>query len=48
MIEIHPNPVESISDANQALNPQEFSSLMHKVQHFIEWQKAYASTTPAY
>ena len=48
MVEIHPNPIESISDANQALNPQEFSNLMYKVKHFIEWQKTYANTTPAY
>lgn len=48
MIEIHTDPQQSLSDANQALNPQQFSSLMHKVQHYIEWQKAYANTTPAY
>jgi 3-deoxy-7-phosphoheptulonate synthase len=48
MIEIHPNPVESISDANQALNPEQFSNLMQRVQHLIEWQKVYANTTPAY
>lgn len=48
MIEIHPLPEVSISDANQALNPQQFSNLMHKIQHFIEWQKTYANFSPTY
>lgn len=48
MIEIHPTPEESVSDANQALNPEQFSNLMHKIQHFIEWQKVYANSSPAY
>lgn len=48
MIEVHPQPHKSLSDANQALNPQQFSDLMRKVQHFIEWQKSYASPSPAY
>jgi 3-deoxy-7-phosphoheptulonate synthase len=48
MIEVHPDPEKSVSDANQALNPQQFSNLMHKVQHYIEWQKAYANTPSAY
>jgi len=48
MIEVHPEPQQSLSDANQALNPLQFSNLMHKVQHFIEWQKAYANHSPAY
>lgn len=48
MIEVHPEPHKSLSDANQALNPRQFSNLMHKVQHFIEWQKTYANPSPAY
>jgi 3-deoxy-7-phosphoheptulonate synthase len=48
MIEVHPDPKKSLSDANQALDPQQFSNLMDKIQHFIEWQKAYANPSPAY
>ncbi len=48
MIEVHPNPQKSFSDANQALNPQQFSHLIRKAQHFIEWRKAYANPSPAY
>lgn len=48
MIEIHPEPQKSLSDANQALDPQQFSGLMNKALHFIEWQKAYANHSPAY
>jgi 3-deoxy-7-phosphoheptulonate synthase len=48
MIEIHPNPPKSFSDANQALNPQQFANLMHKINHYLEWQKAYANTPHAY
>ncbi len=48
MIEVHPDPQKSLSDANQALNPQQFSNLMDKMHHFIEWQKAYANPSPAY
>lgn len=48
MIEVHPHPQKSVSDANQALNPQQFSNLMHRVQHYIEWQKTYANSPSAY
>ncbi len=40
MVEIHPNPEKAWSDADQTLNPQQFAELMHKFNHFIEWQKS--------
>lgn len=38
MIEVHPNPENAWSDADQTLNPEQFLTLMHKVNHFIKNQ----------
>ncbi|MEJ2635065.1 MAG: 3-deoxy-7-phosphoheptulonate synthase [Calditrichia bacterium] len=35
MVEMHPRPESSWSDANQTMNPQEFSDLMEKFNYFI-------------
>jgi len=48
MIEVHPNPPKSFSDADQALDPKQFANLMHRINHYLEWQKAYAKTPHAY
>ncbi len=47
IIEVHPHPDASWSDPEQALSPQQFAKLMHKINHFIQWQKDYASFAPA-
>lgn len=43
MIEVHPRPDEARSDAGQTIGAEQFFQLMQKVNHFIEWQKSYAS-----
>jgi len=39
IIEVHPHPAQARSDADQALNPQQFAHLVRKVRQFIAWQK---------
>lgn len=41
IIEVHPHPEESWSDADQTLGPDSFSRLMHKINDFISWQSKY-------
>ncbi len=48
IIEVHPRPEESRSDAGQTIGPAQFSRLMNKIRHFIEWQKAYAEAAHTY
>lgn len=45
--EVHPYPERSWSDPKQALSLEQFSILMDKVNHFIEWRKQYADFTSA-
>ncbi len=45
MIEVHPHPEESWSDADQTLSPEEFHRLMLKIKHFVEWMHAYEETS---
>ncbi len=47
MIEVHPHPEKSWSDPQQALSLEQFSILMDKVNHFIEWRERYANFTSA-
>lgn len=47
MIEVHPEPDKAWSDAAQALSPEQFTHLMDKIHHYLEWQKAYADFEPA-
>ncbi len=39
MVEMHPRPEEALSDADQSLNPDQFTRLMRKLNHFVQWQK---------
>ncbi len=41
LIEVHPHPEEAWSDAEQTLDPQEFSRLMRKINHFVSWMLNY-------
>jgi 3-deoxy-7-phosphoheptulonate synthase len=41
LIEVHPKPQEAWSDADQTLDPQAYKRLMHRINHFIEWQSFY-------
>ncbi len=48
IIEVHPQPLESWSDPDQALYPEQFARLMRKINLYIEWQKEYADFAPAH
>lgn len=48
IVEVHPRPDESRSDARQTIGAQQFAQLMHKIHHFVDWQKAYADLPHAY
>lgn len=48
IIEVHPRPDQAKSDGQQTLSVEQFSQLMGKVNHFIEWQKSYADAPHAY
>jgi 3-deoxy-7-phosphoheptulonate synthase len=41
MIEVHPHPEQAWSDADQTLDPSSFKKLMHRINHFTEWQENY-------
>jgi len=45
MVEVHPRPEESWSDADQTLSPDEFSQLMIKINHFVDWMHAYEESS---
>lgn len=45
MVEVHPRPEESWSDAHQTLSPDEFSQLMIKINHFVDWMHAYEESS---
>ena len=36
IIEVHPHPEQALSDAQQQLNPEEFSKLMKQIQPILE------------
>ncbi len=40
IIEVHPFPDNSITDASQTVGPEHFSQLMRKVDHFTKWNRA--------
>lgn len=48
IIEVHPRPEESRSDAAQTIGPKQFSRLMHKIHHYVDWQRAYAEAPHPY
>jgi 3-deoxy-7-phosphoheptulonate synthase len=41
IIEVHPSPEESWSDADQTLGFESFSKLMNRINEFIDWQLNY-------
>jgi 3-deoxy-7-phosphoheptulonate synthase len=47
MVEVHPHPDNSWSDPEQALSPEQFSLLMEKFTHFLEWLNKNVSVTTA-
>ncbi len=47
IIEVHPHPEKSWSDANQTLNPEQFARLMHKIRYYHECGKKYAAAGDA-
>lgn len=48
MIEVHPQPEASWSDAQQTLSPEEFFQLMDKIKNYVEWVRAYESPSVIY
>lgn len=48
MVEVHPHPDQALSDAEQALGPEQFAYLMEQVNSFIRWQYHHEHSAPLY
>ncbi len=48
MVEVHPHPEQALSDAEQALSPEQFAHLMEQVNSFIRWQYSHEHTESIY
>lgn len=46
MIEVHPNPIEALSDGPQSLKPERFADLMHQIKRIAEAVDRTLSTVP--
>jgi len=44
MVEVHPQPDDSVSDAAQTIGEKQFGNLMQKVTHYSKWLKTYENS----
>lgn len=43
MVEVHTRPHRALSDAEQALSPEQFRQMMKRIESFLQWQRNYGS-----